>query len=145
MPTIRETITRQLSAFGAVQESSLPALLTLLEVPVEDPSWLSLDPPQRRQRTLDAVIHLLLRESQLAPLLVVFEDVHWLDSETQAVLDRLVEALAAARLCVLVTYRPEYQHQWGSKACYTQLRLDPLSPTSARELLRNLVGAHAGL
>jgi predicted ATPase len=81
----------------------------------------------------------------VAPLLVVCEDVHWIDRETQAVLDRLVDALAAARLCVLVTYRPEYQHQWGNKACYTQLRLDPLSPTSARELLRDLVGAHASL
>jgi predicted ATPase len=56
-----------------------------------------------------------------------------------------VDTLAAARLCLLVTYRPKYQHAWGSKACYTQLRLDPLSPTSARDLLLDLVGAHASL
>ncbi len=145
MHTIRENITRQLSALDAALESSVPALLTLLDVPVADPFWLTLEPSQRRQRTLDAVTHLLLRESQVAPLLVVFEDVHWIDSETQAVLDRLVDTLAAARLFLLATYRPEYQHQWGNKACYTQLRLDPLSPTSARELLRDLVGENAGL
>jgi hypothetical protein len=143
--TIWETITRRLLAFDSVLESSVPALLTLFDVPVEDHSWLALEPPQRRQRTLDAVKHLLLRETQVAPLLVVFEDVHWIDSETQAVLDRLVDTLTAARFCLLVTYRPEYQHQWGNKACYTQLRLDPLSPTSAQELLRDLVGEHAGL
>ena len=69
---------------------------------------------------------LLLRESQAQPLLVVFEDLHWIDSETQALLDGLVESLPAARLLLLVNYRPEYQHPWGSRTYYTQLRLDPL-------------------
>src|SRR6266508_344882 len=61
-------------------EPLLPPLLALLDVPVEDdPAWQNLDPPQRRQRTLDAVKRLLLRESQAQPLLVVFEDLHWID------------------------------------------------------------------
>ena len=59
------------------------------------------------------------------PLLVVFEDLHWIDSETQALLDGLVESLPAARLLLLVNYRPEYQHQWGSRTYYTQLRPTP--------------------
>ena len=78
---------------------------------------------------------LLLRESQEQPLLLVFEDLHWIDAETQALLDSLVESLPTARLLLLVNYRPEYQHGWGSKTYYTQLRLDPLPPESADELL----------
>ena len=104
------------------------------------PHWQALDPPQRRQRTLDAVKRLLLRESQEQPLLLVFEDLHWIDAETQALLDSLVESLPTARVLLLVNYRPEYQHGWGSKTYYTQLRLDPLPPESADELLDALLG-----
>ena len=74
-----------------------------------------LDPPQRRQRTLDAVKRLLLRESQVQPLLLVFEDLHWIDAETQALLDSLVESLPTARVLLLVNYRPEYQHALGQQ------------------------------
>jgi predicted ATPase len=144
-PMIREKLARQIEALGAALEPIQPALLCLLEVSVEDPAWSALDPRQRRQRTIDAIKQLLLRETLAAPLLIVCEDAHWLDSETQAVLDELVNGLPAARLLLLVTYRPEYQHGWGSKSVYTQLRLDPLPPTSAGELLHNLLGDDAGL
>ena len=77
-------------------------------MPVEDAQWEALDPAQRRQRALDAVKHLLLRESQGQPVLVVFEDLHWIDAETQALLDGLVESLPTARVLLLVNYRPEY-------------------------------------
>ena len=83
---------------------------------------------------------MLLRESQVQPLLLVFEDLHWIDTETQALLDRLVESLPTARLLLLVNYRPEYQHGWGSKTYYTQLRLDPLPPASAEAFLAALLG-----
>ena len=109
------------------------------------PPGSALDPPQRRQRTLDAVKRLLLRESQVQPLLVVFEDLHWIDAETQALLDSLVESLPTARLLLLVNYRPEYQHGWGGKTYYSQLRLDPLPPESADELLDALLGDDAAL
>ena len=115
-------------------------MLALLEVPVEDPQWQAFDPPQRRRRTLEAIKHLLLRESQVQPLCLVFEDLHWIDAETQALLDSLVESLPTARLLLLVNYRPEYQHGWGSKTYYTQLRLDPLPPASADEFLQALLG-----
>jgi predicted ATPase len=104
-----------------------------------------LDPAQRRQHTLDAVKRLLLRESQVQPLLLVIEDLHWIDSETQALLDSLIESLPTARLLVLVNYRPEYQHGWGSKTYYTQLRIDPLTPESAGELLQALLGSDSSL
>jgi predicted ATPase len=120
-------------------------LFALLDVPVEEAAWQALHPPQRRQRTLDAVRRLLLRESQVHPVLVVFEDLHWIDSETQAVLDRLVESLPTARLLLLVNYRPEYGHHWASKTYYTQLRLDAMPRDGAEALLDALLGADRSL
>jgi tetratricopeptide (TPR) repeat protein len=123
----------------------LPAILALLEVPVDEPQWQALDPPQRRQRTLDGVQRLLLRESQMQPVLVVCEDLHWIDAETQALLDGLVESLPTARLLLLVNYRPEYQHPWGHHTHSTQIRLDPLPPARADELLQALLGTDPSL
>jgi tetratricopeptide (TPR) repeat protein len=112
-----------------------------LDVPVEDRDWQALDPPQRRRHTHDAIKRLLLRESQRRPLCLIVEDLHWIDGETQAVLDGLVESLPAARLLLLVNYRPEYHHGWGSKTYYSQARLDRLPESSASELLGLLFGA----
>ena len=126
-------------------EPTLPALYALLDVPAEDASWEALDPPQRRQRTLDAVKRLLLRESVEQPLLLVFEDLHWIDAETQALLDSLVQSLPTARILLLVNYRPEYEHDWHRKSYYQQLRLDPLSPETADALVHELLGGDSQL
>jgi predicted ATPase len=124
--TVREKITGKLLTLDRALDSSLPALLSLLDAPTEDPQWAALDPPQRRRQTVGAVKGLLLREAQAQPVLLVLEDLHWIDSETQAFLDGLVDSLPAARLLLLVNYRPEYRHDWGSKTYYAQLRLDTL-------------------
>jgi len=142
---VREKTTGKLLTLDRAQEASLPALLALLDVPSGDTVWDGLDPRQRRQRTLSALKQLLIRESQIQPLLLVFEDLHWIDSETQALLDGLVESLPAARLLLLVNYRPEYRPEWASRTYYTQLRLDPLPPETAEELLGALLGHDAGL
>ncbi|MBI2553085.1 MAG: AAA family ATPase, partial [Candidatus Rokubacteria bacterium] len=142
---IRERVTGKLLTLDRALEPTLPVFLALLDVPVEDAEWQVLEPAQRRQRTLGAVKRLLLRESQVQPLLVVFEDLHWIDAETQALLDTLVESLPTAKLLLLVNYRPEYQHGWGSKTFYSQLRLDPLPPESAEGLLQALLGDDATL
>jgi predicted ATPase/class 3 adenylate cyclase len=142
---IRAKILGRVLALDRALEPLLLPLLALLDVPVEDATWQTLDPPQRRRRTLDAVKRLLLRESQVQPLLVVFEDLHWVDGETQALLDSLVDSLGSARLLLLVNYRPEYQHGWGSKTAYSQMRLDTLPAESAGELLEALLGDDPGL
>ena len=121
-------------------------MLALLDVPVDDPHWQALEPPQRRQRTLEACTRLLLRASQVQPVLLVVENLHWIDTETQAFLDRLVDSLPAARLVLLVNYRPDYHHGWGSKTYYTQLRLDPLPPAQCRgTAARDSSGMHPTL
>ena len=137
---IREKVTGKLLALDEALRPALPAVLALLDVPVDDAPWRAIGPGQRRQRTLDAVKRLLLREAREQPLLLIFEDLHWIDRETQAVLDALVESLGSARLLLLVNYRPEYQHGWGSKTYYSQLRLDALPTESAGELLDALLG-----
>jgi class 3 adenylate cyclase len=122
---IREKLTGKLFTLDPALEPTLPALLALLDVASEDPTWEGLDPPQRRMRTWDALKRLFFRESQVQPLCLAFEDLHWIDSETQAFLDSLIESLPTVRVLLLVNYRPEYRHGWGSKTYYTQIRLDP--------------------
>jgi predicted ATPase len=137
---VREKVSGKLVTLDEALLPMSPAFLALLDVPVEDAPWQGLDPLQRRQRTLDAVRRLLLRESLVQPLLLVFEDLHWIDSETQAVLDALVESLPTTRLLLLVNYRPEYRHGWGGKTYYRQLQVEPLPRASAEELVRTLLG-----
>jgi hypothetical protein len=132
---IREKIAGKLLMLDRQLEPALPALFFLLNVPLDNAQWEQLDPPQRRQRMFEACKRLLLRESQVQPLVVVFEDLHWIDSETQAFLDGLVESLPTARILLLVNYRPEYQHRWSAKTYYTQIRVDPLGEASTEELL----------
>jgi DNA-binding SARP family transcriptional activator/class 3 adenylate cyclase len=142
---VREKVTGKLLTLDESLKPLLSPLLALLDVPVDDPSWRALDPPERRQRTLDAVKRLLLREAREQPLLVIFEDLHWIDGETQALLDGLVDSLASARLLLLGTYRLEYQHTWGSKTYYSETRLDALPVEKTAELLAELLGDAPGL
>ncbi len=138
---IREKVTARLLGLDEALQPTLPALLGLLDVPFEgQPAWESLDPPQRRQRMLDACKVLVLRVSQVQPVVLVFEDLQWIDTESQAFLDTLIDALPTARLLLLVTFRPEYQNKWTAKTYYTQLGIDPLAGDIAETLLGSLLG-----
>ncbi|MBI4588280.1 MAG: AAA family ATPase [Candidatus Rokubacteria bacterium] len=143
--TIREKVTGKVLTLDRTLEETIPAVLALLDALPEESPFQMLDPPQRRQRILEGVKRLLLRESHVQPWLLVFEDLHWIDPETQSLLDSLIESLPTARVLLLVNYRPEYQHGWGSKTYYAQLRLDPLPIESCEELLRALLGDGASL
>jgi class 3 adenylate cyclase/tetratricopeptide (TPR) repeat protein len=140
LQAINDKVAGKLLALDRSLEPTLPALLALLDVPVNEAAWQTLDPAQRRRRMLDGVRHLLLREARKQPLLLIFEDLHWIDSETQALLDDLVENLGSARILLLATYRPEYQHGWGGKTYCGQIRLDALPAESAGKLLDALLG-----
>ncbi len=119
---------------------ALPALAALLDLPPEDPQWAMLSPPRQRQRTLEAVKLLVMRQAQAQPLIVVVEDLHWSDAGTQAVLDHLVDSIAASRVLLLFTHRPEYRHGWFAKSYFSQLRVDPLGSENADRFLRALLG-----
>ncbi len=135
----REKITGKVLALDRGLEDTLPYLFVLLDVHGNDDSMAQLEPQLRRRRTLEAIKRVLMRESLNQPLIVIFEDLHWIDAETQALLSVLVEGIATMRILLLVNYRPEYQHPWSSKTYYLQLRLDPLRPESAEEMLDTLL------
>ncbi|MEK7384814.1 MAG: AAA family ATPase, partial [candidate division NC10 bacterium] len=142
---IRERVTGKILTLDEALKETIPPALSLLDALPEDSPFRAFDPGERRRRTLEALKRLLLRETRVQPVLVVFEDLHWIDAETQALLDGLVESLATAPLLLLVNYRPEYRHGWGNKTYYTQLRLDPLGPEDATQVLDALVGVDPGL
>ena len=131
----RERILGKVLRLDRTLEDALPYLYSLQGIADAGDSLAQMDPQIRRRRTLDAIKRILLRESINQPLMVIFEDLHWIDSETQALLNLLVDAIANARILLLVNYRPEYRHEWGSRTHYTQLRLDPLGTESAEEML----------
>jgi tetratricopeptide (TPR) repeat protein len=124
---------------------TLPYILSLLGIAGAGSSLTMMDAQVRRRRTLEAVKRIIVRESLKQPLVVIFEDLHWIDGETQELLDLLVDSVANARILMLVNYRPEYHHAWGNRTCYTQLRLDPLGGQSADEMLNALLGGDASL
>jgi transcriptional regulator with AAA-type ATPase domain/tetratricopeptide (TPR) repeat protein len=142
---ILEKLTRRLMALDASLGPTLPALQALLDLPVGDPSWGNLDPRQRRDHTHDAVTRLLLREARQQPLLVILEDVHWVDVETRALLDCLVAALASARVLLLVSHRGGFEHAWDGKARYGQIELHAFTPALTDEFLTALLGDDPGL
>jgi class 3 adenylate cyclase/tetratricopeptide (TPR) repeat protein len=136
----REKVAGKVVILDRTLEDTPPYLYALLGISESDDPLAPLDPQTRRRRTLEAIKRILVRESLSQPLIVEFEDLHWIDSETQALLNLLVDGMATARILLLVNYRPEYHHQWGSRTYYSQLRLDPLGKESAQELLTALLG-----
>ena len=129
-PALAETLPYILSLLGIAGAGALPAMM---------------DAQIKRRRMLEAVKRIIIRESLRQPLVVIFEDLHWIDAETQALLDLLVDSVVSARILMLVNYRPEYHHEWGNRTRYTQLRLDPLGGQSADEMLQALLGSDASL
>jgi class 3 adenylate cyclase/tetratricopeptide (TPR) repeat protein len=111
----------------------------LLSLPVDDEDYQKLEPQQKRERTFEALRDLLIRESQEHPLVVAIEDLHWIDKISQEFLDYLIGWLAPTRVLLILLYRPEYTHSWGSKSYYTKIGLDQLSTGTSRELVRSIL------
>src|SRR6266545_5867918 len=136
----REKVNSKVLTLDRGLEDILPYLFALLSIEEPMSALPQMDPRIRRRRTFEALKRLFLRESLNQPLILSFEDLHWIDSETQGFLDTLSESIASARLLLLINYRPEYRHEWGTKTYYTQLRLAPLGKEEAEELLTALLG-----
>jgi tetratricopeptide (TPR) repeat protein len=140
-----EKVEAKVRGLDTALAQTLPYILSLLGIAGAGASLAMMDARIRRRRTLEAVKRIIIRESLKQPLVVMFEDLHWIDEETQELLDLLVDSMASARILMLVNYRPEYHHEWGNRTCYTQLRLDPLGGQSADEMLHALLGREASL
>jgi class 3 adenylate cyclase len=141
----REKVNGKILALDRSLEGALPYLSRLLGIVEGTDPLAQMDAQIRRRRTLENIKRLLLRESLNHPLMLIFEDLQWIDGETQALLNVLADSIGTARVLLLVNYRPEYHHNWGSKTYYTQLRLDPLCKDSADEMLSTLLGSDVEL
>ena len=142
--TRREKVTGRFSTLDRSLEDTLPYLFSLLGIVEGDDPLAQMDGQIKKRRTLEAIKRILLRESLNQPLMVIFEDLHWIDEATQEFLNLLADSIGTAKILLLVNYRPEYSHQWNSKTYYTQLRLDPLGKESADEMLSALLGDGVG-
>jgi class 3 adenylate cyclase/tetratricopeptide (TPR) repeat protein len=136
----REKVNGKIVTLDRSLEDTLPYLFSLLSLNSGDDPLAQMDPQIKRQRTHEVVKRIVQRESVDRPLMLIFEDLHWIDSETQGLLNVLVDNIANARILLLVNYRPEYRHEWGNRAYYSQLRLDPLGQESADEMVSSLLG-----
>ncbi len=142
---VREKITQTLLTLDERLAEALTPLLALFGAVSEDSPFPTYDPLRRRELTQEALTLFFVSLSQVEPLVLIVEDLQWIDPETQGFLDRLVESLSTARLLLLVNYRSEYCHTWGRKIYYNQICLEPLSREAAQSLLGSLLGDHADL
>jgi class 3 adenylate cyclase/tetratricopeptide (TPR) repeat protein len=138
--TRREKVAGKITILERSLEDTLPYLFSLLGIVEGEDPLAQMDGQLKKRRTLEAIKRIILRESLNQPLMVIFEDLHWIDEATQEFLNLLADSLGTAKILLLVNYRPEYSHQWNSKTYYTQLRLDPLGQESADEMLSALLG-----
>ena len=141
----REKVNGKVLTLDRSLEDSAPYLFSLLAIEDPDSSLQQMDAQIRRTRTFEALKKLFLRESLNQPLILIVEDLHWIDSETQGFLDTLSDSVASAQVLLLVNYRPEYRHEWSGKTFYTQLRLVPLGKKEAEEFLTFLLGSDPSL
>jgi tetratricopeptide (TPR) repeat protein len=136
----RNKVRAALAALDPALEDTLPYLFGLLGVVDAPDPYAQMDAWIKRQRTLDAIKRIILRDSLRQPVVVIFEDLHWIDEQTQVLLDLLADSAASARMLLLFNYRPEYHHGWGNKSYYSQLRLDPLAGADGAAMLTALLG-----
>ena len=140
----REKVAGKVVMLDRSLEDTLPYLFALLGIDEQQSNLTQMDAQIRRRRTFEALKKVFLRESLNQPLILIFEDLHWIDNETQGFLDVPSESVASAKLLLLTNYRPEYRHEWGSKTYYTQLRLSPFGKAEAEEFLDVLLGVAVG-
>jgi DNA-binding SARP family transcriptional activator len=128
-----------IAALGADPSLRSPILFAL-DIPPNDRAWASLPVSEHVRRVRNAASVVVALAAEARPLVVLVEDLHWIDADSAAVLDRLIDSIATRPIFLLVTFRPDFQHAWGARSNYSQMRLDPLSRGEAETLLRALLG-----
>ena len=144
-PRRHEKITTKVLALDRSLDDTLPYLFALMGIDDPASSLQQMDPQIRRRRTFNALNKLFTRESSNQPLIIIFEDLHWIDNETQGVFDALSEHETNTAILLLVNYRPEYRDNWVQKAQYSQVHLTALASEEAAELLTFLLDNDASL
>jgi class 3 adenylate cyclase/predicted ATPase len=136
---IKKKMADKIAALDEKLENALPPLLELLSLKVEDEDFSKLEPRQKRERTFEAIRNLLIRIGQESPLVLAVEDLHWIDNTSQEFLSYLIGSLAGSHILLVLLYRPEYTHQWGSKSYYRKIGLTQLTTESSAELVQAIL------
>ena len=144
---VGEDVTQASNRLRERLEAVAPQLATLssayyelLHIPVADETWLRRDPDDRRKFIQRAMRALFVRLFQARPVVMVFEDLHWLDDETLSMLDVIVESLGTARILLIVTYRLDHQERWKSKSYFARHRLYPFDAEQTSAFLDACLG-----
>ena len=142
---IAEKVVSKLLDVDPELQDAVAPILSLLDALPADDAFRRLDGRARRQHILDALTHVILKESAREPVLIVFENLQWVDAETRVFLDGLLERIHSARLMLILEYRPEFVHDWQRCVGFNEVPLLPLTPVSAKELLNSLLGTDRSL
>jgi class 3 adenylate cyclase/uncharacterized protein YcbX len=141
----REKITAKIIELDPLLKDIQAYLFSFLNLAGENDPLRDVEDADRQQQTWECLKRLFVRESVRCPLTLVFEDLHWIDTQTEDFLTLLSESLGTARILLIVNYRPEYVHPWRSKSYFTQIHLDPLAEDAATAMLATMLGHHAQL
>ena len=136
---IKEKLKRTIDALDENLQTGLAPFEELLSVKVDSAEFAALDPQQKRERTFEAIRNLFIRISQDKPLIIAVEDLHWIDRTSEDFLDYLIGWLTNCKIMLLLMYRQEYTHYWGSKSYYTQAGLTQLSTASSIQLIQAIL------
>ena len=134
-----EKLRQKISQLDERLTGMLPPLEDLLSLKVEDEQYLKLEPPLKRARVFEAVWSLLIRESQNRPLVLAVEDLQWIDKTSEEFLGYIIARLGGARIKLIILYRPEYAHSWGSKTYYSQIRVDELPLDASTQMVQAIL------
>jgi class 3 adenylate cyclase len=138
------TLEAALTASGVALSEAVPLLAALLSLPLPASYIpLALTPQRQRQKTLETLLAWLHTEARQQPVLLIVEDLHWLDPSTLELLSLLIEQCAPMRLCLVLTAHPEFHPPWTMVAHFTSLTLRRLAPAEVGRLVTHVVGDKA--
>jgi len=138
-PSVKQKMKEKISQLDPRLETLLPPLHDIFSLKVDDEPYLKLDAPLKRMRIFEGIRDLMVRESQDRPLVLAVEDLHWIDKTSEELLGYLIGFLANARILLVLLYRPEYTHQWGSKSYYSQIGVDQLPLNTSAEMVQAML------
>lgn len=136
---IKEKMNEMIFGLDENLKSAIPPFEELLSLKVEDKEYAKLEPKQKREKTFEAFRDLIVRGSQERPLILAIEDLHWIDKTSEEFLDYMIGWLPNTHILLILLYRPEYTHAWGSKSYYSKIGMDQLSSDTSAELVQAIL------
>jgi predicted ATPase/class 3 adenylate cyclase len=137
---IREKVKKGIHIVGADENSTLPYFLELFSVKDSGIEKISLSPEEKKNRIIEAIRQITLKGCEIRPLIMAYEDLHWVDKSSEDVLKYLLDSIPGARVLLIFTYRPEFVHTWGAKSYHNQLTLNRLSNRESLMMASHLLG-----